>query len=106
MENFLRRVSRSVANKRLLENLIKSGSMDCLHYNRKELLTNIDNLISFNDLIKRENESNQNILFEKEETNDLKVKLNNVKNFSFSEKLENEFSALGLYLSSHPLEQI
>ena len=104
LENFLRRVSRSVANKRLLENLIKSGSMDCLHNNRKELLTNIDNLISFNDLIKRENESNQNILFEKEETNDLKVKLNNVKNFSFSEKLENEFSALGLYLSSHPLE--
>ena len=104
LENFLRRVSRSVANKRLLENLIKSGSMDCLHHNRKELLTNIDNLISFNDLIKRENESNQNILFEKEETNDLKVKLNNVKNFSFSEKLENEFSALGLYLSSHPLE--
>ena len=52
LENFLRRVSRSVANKRLLENLIKSGSMDCLHNNRKELLTNIDNLISFNDLIK------------------------------------------------------
>ena len=42
LENFLRRVSRSVANKRLLENLIKSGSMDCLHLNRKELLTNID----------------------------------------------------------------
>ena len=55
--------------------------MDCLHHNRKELLKNIDNLIAFNDLIKRENESNQNILFEKEETNDLKVKLNNVKNF-------------------------
>ena len=103
LEDFLKRIPVSIINKRMLENLIKAGTIDCLHLNRNQLLQNIDALISFCDLYKRENNSNQSILFSKEEQN-LKVKLSTVEMFSLSEKLENEFSALGLYLSSHPIE--
>ena len=59
----------------MLVNLIKSGSIDCVHLNRNQLLQNIDVLISFCDLFKRENNSDQNTLFAQEEQN-LKVKLN------------------------------
>ena len=104
LENFLRRIPNSVVNKRMIESLIKCGALDSLFQNRNQLLQNIDSIISFCDLIKREKTSNQNILFADDEENNLKVKLNNSPPFSFSEKLENEFSALGLYLSSHPLE--
>ena len=103
LEDFLKRIPVSIINKRMLENLIKSGAIDCVHLNRNQLLQNMDTIISFCDLYKRENNSNQSILFAQEEQN-LKVKLNDVEMFSLSEKLENEFSALGLYLSSHPIE--
>ncbi len=104
LENFLRRIPASVVNKRMLENLIKCGALDCIHKNRNQLLQSLDAIISFCDLIKREKNSNQNFLFGSEDENNLKVILKDIPQFSFLEKLDNEFSSLGLYLTSHPLE--
>ena len=54
LENFLRRIPNSVVNKRMIESLIKCGALDSLFQNRNQLLQNIDSIIAFCDLIKRE----------------------------------------------------
>ena len=104
IEDFSRRLPSSMMNKRMLEHLIKAGALDCLNKNRKKLLFSIDNIISFCDMNKRESLSNQIKLFDIDEMENLKVRLLDVDDFSISQKLKYEHSALGLYLSSHPMD--
>ena len=59
LEDFAKRIPHSLLNKRVLENLIKSGALDCLNIDRSELINSIDNILSFADMSKRENISNQ-----------------------------------------------
>ena len=92
LENFLRRIPNSVVNKRMIESLIKCGALDSLFQNRNQLLQNIDSIISFCDLIKREKTSNQNSLFAHDEENKFKigdkVSIRESKPFSKNKKFE------------------
>ncbi|WP_353279654.1 DNA polymerase III subunit alpha [Wolbachia endosymbiont (group B) of Xanthorhoe designata] len=89
-----------IINKRALESLIKSGTFDSVHKNRKQLYESIDTLIYFAN---KNRQSNQAALFGNLDI--LKPKLENVEDFNEEEKLEHELFSLGFYLTNHPLEK-
>ncbi|WP_353288055.1 DNA polymerase III subunit alpha [Wolbachia endosymbiont (group B) of Gerris lacustris] len=89
-----------IINKRALESLIKSGTFDSVHKNRKQLYESIDTLIYFAN---KNRQSNQAALFGNLDVP--KPRLENVEDFNEEEKLEHELFSLGFYLTNHPLEK-
>lgn len=89
-----------IINKRALESLIKSGTFDSVHQNRKQLYESIDTLIYFAN---KNRQSNQAVLFGNLDV--LKPKLEDVEDFNEEEKLEHELFSLGFYLTNHPLKK-
>ena len=105
LDDFIRRLPKDGGNKRQLENLIKAGAFDCLHNNRRQLIKNVDQIIAQSSLYRREAESSQVSLFGAGEQEELdQIKLTPVQDWSTNDRLQNEFDALGLYLSAHPLD--
>ncbi len=98
VSNFLKRSTQKVANKKLLESLICSGAFDEVHNNRRELFMNVQNMINFHDISKNKKQFS---LFGNQDDEKLKLKKHN--EWSEIEKLNYEFSAIGFYLSSHPM---
>lgn len=103
--DFASRVSSKSLNKRSLENLIKSGSFDSLNPNRNQLITGLDLLTNYNNLISREQQSNQIGLFGTCIKEQYKPSLPNIEDWPIHVKVIHEFEAIGFYLSSHPLDQ-
>jgi len=101
--DFAERVPSDALNKRALEHLIKAGAFDSLHANRKELFENIDLIVAHGLATARDRESQQVSLFGGDEISKHKPKLAQYNDWSSLEKLANEFSAIGFYLSAHPL---
>ncbi|MDR2645860.1 MAG: DNA polymerase III subunit alpha, partial [Holosporaceae bacterium] len=85
---------RKVLNRRFLENFIKAGAFDKLHPCRKQLLDSLDLILSIKPSVEQES------LFEK-----TYPKLVNTGEWNQTEKLQNEFVAVGFYISSHPVQQ-
>ena len=105
LDDFIRRLPKDGGNKRQLENLIKAGAFDCLHNNRRQLIENVDQIIAQSSFYRREAESSQVSLFGAGEQEELdQIKLTPVQDWSTNDRLQNEFDALGLYLSAHPLD--
>ena len=99
--DFCRRVFGRELNKRTLEALIKSGSLDSLGSTRRSMLSGYENLLSNIDAEKKRNLSGQMSLFggideeaEPEET------IPNLR-----ERLNMEKETTGLYLSGHPMNE-
>ena len=63
LEDLLKRLPGEVINRRQLEGLVRAGAFDSLHPNRRELIENMDLLLSHADAMRREAESNQDNLF-------------------------------------------
>jgi DNA polymerase-3 subunit alpha len=83
-----------ILNRRFLENFIKSGAFDKIHPSRKQILEALDLALSLKP------DTEQGSLFEK-----TYPPLPKVEEWSETEKLQNEFSAVGFYISSHPTQQ-
>jgi len=103
--DFVRRLDSRVINRRQMEFLIKAGVFDSLHKNRAQLFAALDMLIQDSQDSQRERESNQVSLFGGDALlpgtrND---KLPPTDEWQPLEKLNNEFEAVGFYLSAHPL---
>ncbi|WP_253300132.1 DNA polymerase III subunit alpha [Wolbachia endosymbiont of Chironomus riparius] len=92
-----------IVNKRALESIIKSGSCDSVHKNRKQLYESMETLLYFASKNKQSKESRQSALFDN--FDHLKPKLAITEDFNEEEKLEHELFALGFYLTNHPLEK-
>ena len=105
LTDFLRRLPREVINRRQLEGLIRAGALDKIHENRRELIENIDFILSHADTMRREAESDQAMLFgQASGTHDNSIRLNKVPDWAGMDRLKEEFDVLGLYLSAHPLD--
>ena len=105
IDDFIRRLPKDGGNKRQLENLVKAGGFDDIHNNRRQLLDNIDQIIQQSNFHRRESESSQESLFSGGEQATLdQIKMAPVQDWSANDRLQNEFDALGLYLSAHPLD--
>ena len=100
---FITRMSGSLS-RRFLENLIKAGAFDQLEGNRARLLTGLDAIVGHGQAIKRERESDQVSLFGGDQSDAMKLVLPNVPDQASKLRLEDEFAALGLYISAHPMD--
>ncbi len=99
------RVEAGGINKRQLEYLIKAGAFDSLSNNRRKLFESIGRFIDFHNYSQQEKNSNQIDLFgDSTESAKAVFTLPEVKDWDFDDRLNNECSAFGFYLSGHPLD--
>jgi DNA polymerase-3 subunit alpha len=94
--DFVERIDGRVMNKRQMENLISAGVFDSLSPNRRQLMENLELLLRYGNEDKRPQG-----LFGLEVT---RPKISQVEDWPPLEKLRYEFSAVGFYLTSHPLD--
>ncbi len=97
-----------IMNKRILEAFAKVGVLDSLEPNRAAIFMNADAILSYAS--KSKDSGNTLSLFANTVEDDvaedrLKKNLPNTTPWTFGQKLENELSALGFYISAHPLDQ-
>jgi len=101
--DFSSRLSNKVINKRQLEALIASGAFDSLHPNRNALFSSVETFLNYGIESRVNSSSSQNSLFEEEDLPS-HPDIQDQPPWPLLKKLEKEFSALGLYLSAHPLD--
>jgi len=103
LDDFATRMAGTLS-RRFLENLIKAGALDSLVDNRAQLMAGLDAIVGHGQAIKREQESEQENLFGGTDETRLKIVLPNIPPAPSKTKLDEEFAALGLYISAHPLD--
>ena len=107
LTDFAKRCS-PIINKRILEAFAKVGVLDSLEPNRALIFMNADAILAY--VSKSRESANSLSLFanttQDDESEDRLLKdLPKTKPWTFAQKLENELSALGFYISAHPLDQ-
>jgi DNA polymerase-3 subunit alpha len=100
--DFAERLDQRVLNKRLVESLVKAGAFDTLNKNRAQTFGAIEALLRHSQATHESRGSNQNNLFG-DDTAQRRPQLPKVPDWAPMERLQQEFSAIGFYLSSHPL---
>ncbi len=106
LDDFLRRTAAKGFNKRLFEQLVKSGAIDELYDNGNELLVNINKINNYvaNISHERGGEVKQISLFDiTAEDKSIISELKKHSYWSKAAKLQMEHQALGFYLSEHPI---
>ena len=101
-------VDLRLVNKRVLESLIKSGSLDCLGARRSQLYGMIDRALEHGQRVQRERESGQASLFGDAESPARRPELEkppDLSEWSERERLAYEKATLGFFLSGHPLDR-
>jgi DNA polymerase-3 subunit alpha len=103
--DFVNRVNSKDLNKKSLESLIRAGAFDKLA-ERNQLLTNLEKLLEFAKETQRTKANGQKGLFDSLPANNkgMEFKLSSTSPASKAEKLVWEKELLGLFVSSHPLE--
>ena len=99
--DLLKRVNNKTLNKKVLEGLILSGSLNSIEKNQNFLLKNIDKIINFNSSYHKNVSKNQVNLFS-DFIDQKQFDSSNYKNCKIEEKLKMEFESFGFYLSDHP----
>ncbi len=96
------RLDQRVINKRLIEGLVKAGAFDSLNKNRAQTFGAVEALTRHSQATHESRGSNQNSLFG-DDTAQRRPQLPKMPDWAPMERLQNEFAAIGFYLSSHPL---
>ena len=100
------RVDQQKVNKRVLESLTTSGSLDSLEGNRAQNYEAVDEAVQYGQKMQTEKDKNQVDLFglNDQESSLIKIPtLRELEDWSEKESLEKEMEVLGLYISGHPL---
>ena len=108
LNNFLSRMSGKEVNKRVVENLIRSGAMDCLEGNRKQKLLVYQRVMDSVQQEKKNSMAGQLSLLDivgEEEKKDYVIQLPPVEEYEKEALLAFEKEVLGIYISGHPLEK-
>jgi DNA polymerase-3 subunit alpha len=103
LEDFCARLDSRVANRKMLESLVKSGAFDFLGQDRAELFGCIDDAISASIAAQRDRLAGQVSLFD-EATASTTSRKRLTARWSDHEKLSYEKELLGFYVSGHPLD--
>jgi DNA polymerase-3 subunit alpha len=104
ISDFARRVDPKLVNKRAFESLVKAGAFDALSTNRRQLVESSDAILSDAARTARERETGQVSLFGEAAASTEELRLIPVDDWLAHERLGEEFSAIGFYLSGHPLD--
>jgi DNA polymerase-3 subunit alpha len=103
--DFVERVDPRQVNKRAIENLARAGAFDRLHPNRAQIVANCDVLMAYGQSVAAERASSQSSLFATD-SDAARPRLSRVEPWSGPDQLDEELSAVGFYLSGHPLEDM
>jgi DNA polymerase-3 subunit alpha len=105
LADFARRLDARSFNRRQFENLAKAGAFDPLNPNRAQTFAAAELLLRHASLAAEERESRQESLFAAIDAAFApRPSLPLVPDWPPAEKLQQEFSAIGFYLSNHPLD--
>ena len=104
-EDFVYRMKQRGLNKKQLESLILSGSLDNLDGNRKEKTESINKVMEWSQKKYESEEDLQMILFGGKSKKIGDFQMDKTEEYSQSILLKNEREYLGIYVSSHPLDE-
>src|SRR3569623_1158625 len=104
LSDFARRVDPRLVNKRAFENLVRAGAFDSLNPNRRQLVENSDRILGGAQAAQRERESGQSSMFGGDNGPSEDIRQTSIPAWPVHERLGEEFSAMGFYLSGHPLD--
>ncbi len=105
--DFLSRLDEGTLNRRVLESLIKAGALTSLGYNRRELLSIMDECVGKAAEARRARQSGQISMFallDGHEGHKIEVRPEALCELPMSELLAQEKELLGFYVSGHPLD--
>src|SRR5881392_2719690 len=103
LEDFCARLDSRVANRKMLESLIKAGAFDFLGRDRSELFNCIDDAVTASAAAQRDRIAGQVSLFD-EATAPTGSRKRPATPWSEHQKLSYEKELLGFYVSGHPLD--
>ncbi len=102
--DFADRVDSKVVNKRLMENLVRAGAFDRMNPNRRQVFEGIETIMRHANAAAQDRNSDQIGLFGGEAAPMPAVTLPEVSDWSPTDRMKEEFDAVGFYLSGHPLD--
>ncbi len=102
--DFCSRVCGGDVNRRAIESLIKSGALDGLADNRRQMLLSLGRIMDYLENDRRHNLEGQLNLFSGEDGVNESIELVQTEEYPLGELLAMEKEVTELYLSSHPLE--
>jgi DNA polymerase-3 subunit alpha len=100
--DFLERIDPRQVNKRALESLARAGAFDALHADRAQLAEAADTLVGYAQAVAGDRASAQESLFG-EGAQASRPRLPRSQPWDPVRRLDEELSAVGFYLSGHPL---
>ncbi|OGI65131.1 DNA polymerase III subunit alpha [Candidatus Nomurabacteria bacterium RIFCSPLOWO2_01_FULL_39_18] len=103
--DFLERIKHKNLNKKSMEALIKSGSMDDWG-DRGIMLANLEGMLEYNHETGKQNENQVSLFGGMTEVKAPEFKLKDASKATQAEKLLWEKELLGLYISGHPLDRL
>ncbi|MCV6602889.1 MAG: DNA polymerase III subunit alpha [Cohaesibacter sp.] len=104
LADFAKRISPRVLNKRTIENLAAAGTFDCLNPNRAQVVASIDVIMGEASRASQNASSGQGDIFGTADIEVAPLILPDMRPWTNEEKLQREYSAVGFYLSAHPLD--
>jgi DNA polymerase-3 subunit alpha len=96
------RIDPKGLNKRQLENLVLAGAFDSLNPNRHQVHEAVEQMLRQSNAAHEARGSSQNNLFG--DAASVTLTLSPVPEWPAMERLQQEFNAIGFYLSAHPLD--
>lgn len=102
LEDFCERIDPKGLNKRQVENLVLAGAFDSLNPNRRQVHDSVEQMLRQSAAAHEARGSSQSMMFA--ETAQVRLTLPPVPDWLPMERLQNEFGAIGFYLSAHPLD--
>ena len=97
-----KRIDSRKVTRRVLEVLIKSGSMDEFGIERAQLFASIDNAIQLGEQFHKNQRVGQRDFFDLLDEEELVQKYDECEPWSFMSRLDYEKETLGMYLTGHP----
>jgi DNA polymerase-3 subunit alpha len=107
LEDFAKRIDPKALNKRQFENLAAAGGFDSLNPNRAQMVESAEIVLRYAQSLNEERSSGQVSLFGGDDATGGGLglpALPSIAQWDNLEQLAHEFSAVGFYLSAHPLD--
>ncbi len=101
--DFCRRVDKRIVNRRSIEALIRAGAFDSINDHRAQMLASLDDAMGNAEQHARS--ANQNSLFGDDDSADMPLQMADVPRWKMREQLTQEKTALGFFLSGHPINE-
>src|SRR6266576_3840426 len=103
-EDFCSRLDSRVANRKMLESLIKAGAFDFTGRDRAELFACIEDALASSAALQRDRVAGQVSLFDEQTHAATATRRQSIRPWDEHEKLSYEKELLGFYVSGHPLD--